>query len=305
MINYGATDFREDVWLLVKAIDKSYDYIYAVPRGGIALAVALSQELKIPLAENPFFYDDKDKANVLVVDDIIDSGKTRVSYREFDFACLHKKLHCQIDNISYPPTKTYSANPAIDDWVQYFWEAGEEKAEDAVIRTIQAIGDVPNREGLVETPKRVVKSWEELYNGYKQEPKDIFTSFSSDGYNQLVLLKDIEFFSMCEHHMLPFFGKAHIAYIPNTKVVGISKLARLLDIHSRKLQIQERIGEEVTKDIMEHLDARGAACIIEAQHLCMRMRGVGKQHSIMTTSSVKGTFLEDGNARAELMGLIK
>jgi GTP cyclohydrolase I len=105
--------------------------------------------------------------------------------------------------------------------------------------------------------------------------------------------------------MLPFFGKAHVAYIPEKKVVGISKLARLLDIHSRKFQIQERIGELVTRDIIKHLGAQGAACIIEAQHLCMKMRGVGKQHSIMTTSSMKGAFLEKPAARAELMALIK
>jgi GTP cyclohydrolase I len=121
----------------------------------------------------------------------------------------------------------------------------------------------------------------------------------------MVLLKDIEMFSTCEHHWLPFFGKAHIAYIPGTKLVGISKLARLLDIFARRLQIQERIGDQVTTAIMELLEPKGAACIIEAQHFCMKARGVEKQNSIMVTSSMKGVFLSKPEAKQELLSLIK
>lgn len=170
---------------------------------------------------------------------------------------------------------------------------------------ITYIGDIPEREGLVETPDRILRSYDEIFSGYHQDPAELFTTFDTDGYDQIVLLKDIEIFSMCEHHMLPFFGKAHVAYIPDGRVLGISKLARLVDIFSRRLQIQERIGEQVTTTLMKYLKPKGAACIIEACHMCMRMRGVSKQHSTMVTSSLKGVFLYEESARAELMQLIK
>jgi len=170
---------------------------------------------------------------------------------------------------------------------------------------IRSIGDNPEREGLQETPNRIIRSWKELYAGYKQDPASLFTTFEPDGYDQIVLLKDVELYSMCEHHILPFYGKAHVAYIPNKKVIGISKLARLIDIYARRLQVQERIGEQVTGDLMKYLKPKGAACIIEATHMCMRMRGVGKQNSVMTTSSMKGNFLTASQSREELMNLIR
>ena len=177
----------------------------------------------------------------------------------------------------------------------------------SLIRMLNYIGENPNREGLINTPTRIIKSWEELYAGYSKNPKDILTVFAADGYDQIIILKDIELYSMCEHHMLPFYGKAHIAYLPNPKgkIVGISKLARLLDIYARRLQIQERIGDQVTDALMEYLQPRGAACIIEASHMCMRMRGVAKQNSIMTTSSMKGAFLIEPEIKNELLKLIK
>jgi len=183
------------------------------------------------------------------------------------------------------------------------------ESKDAVIELIKTIGEDPNREGLLETPKRMMKSYETLFSGYKQKPEDIIKTFDADGYSQLVLLKNIEIYSMCEHHILPFFGKAHIAYIPDKKVIGISKLARIADMFARRLQIQERLTDNITSTIMKYLNPLGAVCVIEAQHLCMRMRGVGKQNSIMTTSSLKGVFLEDNtsgySARDEFMRLIK
>lgn len=170
--------------------------------------------------------------------------------------------------------------------------------------TLNAIGEDIDREGLKETPKRVVKSWEEIYSGYKQKPENILTVFEDDTSDQIILLKDIELYSMCEHHMLPFFGKAHVAYLPGKKIVGISKLARLIEIYARRLQIQERIGDQVTEAIMKYLDARGAGCVIEASHMCMRMRGVSKQNSTMVTSSLKGVFREEPT-KSEFLTLIK
>lgn len=177
--------------------------------------------------------------------------------------------------------------------------------ENMIRAIMQEIGEDPAREGLTDTPKRVIKSWNHLYSGYEKDPKEIFTVFDSEGYDSMVLLKNIEFYSMCEHHMLPFFGKAHIAYIPNKKVVGISKLARLLEIFSRRLQIQERIGIQIIKELDKNLQPLGSACILEAQHLCMVARGVEKQNSIMTTSALSGVFKEEISAREELMRLIK
>lgn len=166
------------------------------------------------------------------------------------------------------------------------------------------IGENPDREGLLETPARVAKSWDELFAGYKQDPAEVMKTFEDGACDEMVLLKDIEFYSMCEHHMLPFFGKAHVAYIPHGKVIGISKLARVLEIYSRRLQIQERLCQQVTQALAQHLQPKGAACVIEAQHFCMVCRGVNKQNSTMVTSSLWGAF-RDPEPRAELFSLIK
>jgi GTP cyclohydrolase I len=165
------------------------------------------------------------------------------------------------------------------------------------------IGEDPEREGLKETPSRILKSWDTLFGGYKQSPEDVIKTFEEEESipDNIIMLKEIEFYSFCEHHFLPFYGKAMVAYIPDKKVIGISKLARLLDIFSRRLQIQERIGEQVTNSLMTFLKPKGAACIIEAQHHCMKARGVRKQNSIMVTSSLKGEFLTNINARQELL----
>lgn len=179
----------------------------------------------------------------------------------------------------------------------------------AVKTMIDCLGDNVEREGLSETPERVWNSYQELFSGYGQNVEEVLKEFDNEGYRygSIVLLKDIEFYSTCEHHMLPFFGKAHVAYIPGTggKIVGVSKLARVLEIYSRRLQVQERIGEQVTQALIEHLKCSGAACIIEARHLCVCARGVSKQHSVMTTASMKGAFWTGYRARAELMTYIK
>lgn len=174
-----------------------------------------------------------------------------------------------------------------------------------IFEILKYIGEDPERDGLKDTPNRVVKSYSELFSGYGKDPKELFTTFQDDKYDQMVILKDIELYSMCEHHMLPFYGKAHVAYIPyGGKVIGISKLARLVDLFARRLQIQERIGNQVTAALDEFLAPEGAACVIEASHMCMQMRGVGKQHSVMTTSSLTGVFKKDPAVRQEFMNLI-
>jgi GTP cyclohydrolase IA len=178
---------------------------------------------------------------------------------------------------------------------------GKEKS-DLVRSLLLAIGENPDRTGLKETPDRVVKSWAELYSGYGQDPKVILKTFDEGVDNELVVLKDIEWFSSCEHHLLPFYGHAHIGYIPNKgRVVGVSKLARVLDIYSRRLQIQERLGQQVTQALMDVLKPKAAGCILSARHLCMTCRGVGKQNSVMLTSSLRGVFLTEPAARDEFL----
>jgi GTP cyclohydrolase I len=150
----------------------------------------------------------------------------------------------------------------------------------------------------------VLNSYQEIYSGYQQDPKSILKCFEDDTCDEMVILTGVEFISMCEHHMLPFVGNAHIAYIPNGKVLGISKLARLLEIYSRRLQIQERICQQITKALMDHLHPLGAACVLEAKHLCMTCRGVNKQQSVMITSSLEGVFREQA-VRQEFLSMLR
>jgi len=183
-----------------------------------------------------------------------------------------------------------------------------EKALSALKDILEYLGEDISREGLKDTPERILKSYDRLFGGYLQNEAELFTTFEEDDvipHNQIILLKDIEFYSTCEHHFLPFVGKAHVAYIPTKKVVGISKLARIVELYSRRLQIQERIGNQVTRSLMKNLDALGAACVIESKHFCMTCRGVEKQNSVMVTSSLRGIFLEKSETRQELMTLIK
>ena len=299
MLKYSEQDFERDTAFLasnIKRLGKIYRSIYPVPRGGIPVAIALSMKLGIPIDSKSLWHD------CLVVDDIVDSGATRNKFKEYDFACLHVKDYTMKE---FHPTYSISF---MNEWVEYWWEEAQDElpAEDSVTRLIQSIGEDPNREGLVETPKRFVKAWQFLFSGYDQKVEDILTVFNSDGYDQIVLLKDIELYSMCEHHCLPFWGKAHVAYIPGKKLIGISKLARLVDMYSRRMQIQERIGDQVTNALVKYLQPQGAACIIEASHLCMRMRGVQKQNSVMVTSSLRGVFMDHAStAKTELISLIK
>ena len=171
---------------------------------------------------------------------------------------------------------------------------------------LSEIGENTERDGLLKTPERVAKSMEFLTNGYDKNPSEILKSamFAED-YSQMVLVKDIELYSLCEHHMLPFFGKAHVAYIPNGNIVGLSKIPRIVDVFARRLQVQERLTDEIKDCLQDTLNPIGVAVVIEAQHLCMQMRGVQKQHSSTTTSAFSGIFLNDDKTRSEFMNLIQ
>jgi len=171
---------------------------------------------------------------------------------------------------------------------------------------LSEIGENPEREGLLKTPERVAKSLNFLTNGYEKDPSQILKSaMFEEEYSQMVLVKEIELYSLCEHHMLPFFGKAHVAYIPNGHIVGLSKIPRVVDVFARRLQVQERLTDQIKDCIQDTLNPKGVAVVIEAQHLCMQMRGVQKQHSSTTSSAFSGIFMSDEKTRAEFMNLIK
>lgn len=170
---------------------------------------------------------------------------------------------------------------------------------------LRQIGEDPTREGLEKTPVRVAKALQFLTHGYDLDPEAILRkALFAEEYSQMVVVKGIEVYSMCEHHMLPFFGKAHIAYIPDGSIVGLSKIPRVVDVFARRLQVQERLTNEIRDCIQETLKPKGVAVVIEAQHLCMQMRGVQKQNSVTTTSAFTGCFLEDSRTRKEFMQLI-
>jgi GTP cyclohydrolase I len=258
--------------------------IYGIPRGGIPVAYRIAATLGLTVVDQPGHAD-------IIVDDIVSSGKTRTE--------TMKKAPTSAEFYSLLTTEGKEDPP----WYVFPWEASmEASAEDIPLRLIEFVGENVNRDGLKATPGRFLKAWKFFTQGYDQDPAAILsTSFVNDeSYDEMVVLRDIEFYSTCEHHLVPFFGKIHIAYIPEDKVVGISKLARLTEWFSRRLQVQERLTEQIANAMMEHLKPLGVAVLVEAQHLCMVSRGVQKQNSVMVTSSLKGV-LEKQEARMEFL----
>ena len=265
---------------LALAIDWTrYDSIFPILRGGLYPAVELSRKSGLPIAWNL-------TERPLIIDEISDSGTTLKPFVDdgFDVAVIHWKGRSQ--------KPTYFAETS-DKWIVYPWEKDNE-IERCVLRQIEYIGDSPTREGLEETPKRVVKSWNELYSGYREDPKKIlakrFFVERKRSSDSPVILRDIEFYSTCEHHLLPFYGAITIGYLPSNSVVGISKLARLVECFARRLQIQERLCEQIADAIQSELDPRGVYVRAKAKHLCMIARGIQKQNAEMESVAVRGEY---------------
>lgn len=189
-----------------------------------------------------------------------------------------------------------------------YGEYDAERVEHAIRELLIGIGEDPDREGLRDTPNRVARAYTEIFGGLHCEPADVLATSFAEGYDELVLVRDIPVYSMCEHHLLPFHGVAHIGYLPNKKtgrITGLSKLARLVDLYAKRPQVQERLTGQVADAIMERLDTRGAVVVIECEHLCMAMRGIRKPGSITTTCAVRGSLRTNATSRAEALALIR
>lgn len=268
------------------------DQVYGIPSGGAPVALIVSQALTIPICDKP---GDPDRGPVtLVVDDLVDTGSTMRPYTDHPHdACFRK-----------PWTPQDLAPHAIetDEWLVFPWEHSG-APEDAVTRILQYIGVDPTSEGLRDTPKRVTKAFREMTTGYQDDPEKILSTVFEEKYDQMVVLSDIEFVSLCEHHLLPFRGTATVGYIPDGKVVGLSKLARLVDCYARRLQVQERMTEQIAQALIEHLNPVGVGVYVTAHHSCMGNRGVRKHEGRMSTQALHGAMMNDGNARAEFMRL--
>jgi len=184
--------------------------------------------------------------------------------------------------------------------------SNSKQVEDAVRVLLRQIGEDPDREGLQRTPERVVRALEFLTGGYDQEPRSVINgALFTEDYQEMIVCRDLDFYSLCEHHLLPFMGKAHIAYIPKNHIIGLSKIARLVEIYARRLQVQERMTTQIASTILEQLNPLGVAVVLEAEHLCMRMRGVEKQNSWVTTSAMLGVFRTNQETRQEFMTLLR
>ncbi len=289
--------------------DMGVTAIVGVSRGGIIPALLLAQLLRPALAEyaeikivDPFTSDWMDAyvgKKIILVDDIWDSGAT-LNY--FEKEAIRKKVFLNGFVLKRKFTKE-------DVWYEFPWETKEDTTggrEQAVTALLRSVGEDPNREGLKDTPKRVAKMYDELCAGYSQDPKEILSAtFSTDEYDEMIVLRDIPFASLCEHHMLPFRGKVHFAYIPDKKVVGVSKIARLVECFARRLQIQERMTVEIGKAFEAIIKPKGVGVIVEAAHECMIVRGIKKEGSKMVTSYLGGVLREKPEAREEFLKLVK
>lgn len=276
--------------------------IYGVPRGGVAAAL-LVHSIAIgdlghilTLQERP-----GDPHRTLIVDDLVDSGRTLQGYHERGYSVdvLFRKEHS--------PSHLAPCAEIATGWLTFPYEQNEREetgAEDAIVRLLQFLGEDPNREGLQDTPARVLRAWSDMTAGYRQDPDVILSARFNQPHDELVMLRGIEFYSTCEHHLLPFYGTAAIGYIPTEQVVGISKLARLVECFGRRLQIQERMTTQIAEAIAQILKPKGVGVVIKAKHACIGCRGIMKPDCDMVTSVTLGALREDSRARAEFLSLV-
>lgn len=278
-------DIQKDADFLVNKIPSGrYNSVRAIERGGIFPATVIANRLGLPLVG-----DGEMNERTLVVDDLIDSGATLQLFQDrWDTAVLYRKPHS-------PPTTYYVEE--IDDWIEFPYEQTERDEQHNIVRLLETIGEDPTREGLLETPKRVMK----FYREFLSPPEFNFTTFAGESYDEMIVQKDIPFFSLCEHHLAPFFGTATVAYIPDGKIVGLSKLARTVDLYARKLQNQERVTSQIAERLHDELEPLGVAVTLKARHFCMEMRGI-RTHDVQTvTTKLVGAFKDNIETRNEYL----
>jgi GTP cyclohydrolase I len=278
-------------------IDKASSLVrvYPIPRGGVPVSYVVKG-----IAPASFEIVDDPKLADIFVDDIVDSGRTAERY----FQKYNKPTYALIDKLS---GSSYMAQFA-DKWIVFPWEGEEGKSEsieDNVVRILQYVGEDPNRGGLLETPRRVAKAWTEWTSGYNIDPESVLKVFEDGGekYDQMVIVKDIPIYSKCEHHLADIFGTATIAYIPNGKIVGLSKLSRLAEVFARRLQVQERLTQQIADSLEQHLQPQGVGVLIRARHMCMESRGLCQQGHHTITTAFHGALKNDLAARQEFMSL--
>lgn len=268
--------------------------IFGVPRGGVAAAYLVGAELQKIGIVNIVYVEDPNDAD-FIVDDVRDSGATQARYAAMQSWDI--------------PFFTLFVREDGMPWMSFPWERvdGTAPAEDIATRLLEFVGEDPHREGLQDTPKRFIDAWAHACQGYNQKPEGVLKVFKdgAKGYDQMVHQGNIPVYSMCEHHMLPFFGTAFIAYIPSGQIIGLSKIVRLVNIFARRLQVQERLTSDIAKALRDSLNPRGLGVVLKCRHLCMEMRGVKAIGTETTTSSVHGLMNEGGDARAEFLALSK
>lgn len=267
--------------------------IYPVPRGGVFVAYALKEYTFLNIVDDPKDAD-------AIVDDIIDSGVTRAKYSRHKFYALITKSAMGHAALRVEPCT----------WVTFPWESdrdNDRSADDIGTRLLQYIGEDPSREGLQETPARFLKAWRYWTKGYSQDPKDLFKVFEdgAEGCDEMIVVKDIPLYSHCEHHLAAIIGTASVAYIPSGKIIGLSKIARVVDMYARRLQVQERLTNQIADCLEEHLNPLGVAVTIKARHLCMESRGVEKPGAETVTSALRGSFRTESSCRAEFYSIVK
>jgi GTP cyclohydrolase I len=264
--------------------------VYGIPQGGVPLAVMVANELQLPLIDKPTM-----GMATLVVDDLIDSGDTmRTYWKQYSCDAAFRKPHS--------PTMLAPEARVVDDWIAFPWEKNDGAPTDGIVRLLEYIGENPTRDGLLDTPKRVLKAFKEMTSGYDTDVAAILAVSFDVQYDELVVVRNVPFNSLCEHHMLPFTGTATVGYLPRERIVGLSKLARLVDAYANRLQVQERLTKQIADAMLEHIQPLGCGVVVRGHHSCMSCRGVQKQGE-MVTSALHGTLRDMPVQRQEFLAL--
>jgi len=278
--------------------------VWGIPRGGVSAAMAL-----VAAAPAHFEIADRIEDAEVIVDDLIDTGATM---RNVDALHPGKTLAVLYSPVTSKilPFHYYGIDTSTLDfgWLVFPWEASvEASADDIVTRFLSFIGEDPNREGLKETPKRVIAAWGEWFAGYNQKPAEVLKAFTdgAESVDEMVLVRDIPVYSHCEHHLAPFFGVAHVGYIPSGRIVGLSKIPRLVDVFSRRLQVQERLTNQIADALAEEVMPKGVGVVLECRHLCMESRGIRRCGTSTVTSAMRGVMMSKPEARSELLSLVR